>query len=73
MKLVYPSLESAMSSISTFHPYKLNIVLVRYYVDGGRTGRGECNKDDATIHSNRAQSEGIITIAGNADGSTHAM
>ena len=29
-------------------------------------------KDDV-IHSNRALSEGIITIAGNADGSTHAM
>ena len=34
---------SAMSPISTFHPHKLSIVLMRYYVDGGRTGRGECN------------------------------
>ena len=25
------------------------------------------------IHSNRALNEGIITIVGNADGSTHAM
>ena len=29
-------------------------------------------KDDA-IHSNRALSEGMITIAGNADGSINAM
>ena len=35
-------LRSAMSPISTFHPHKLSIVLMRYYVDGGRTGRGEC-------------------------------
>ena len=28
---------------------------------------------DGVIHSNRALNEGIITIAGNADGSTHAM
>ena len=35
---------SAVSSISTFHPQKLNILLMRYQVDGGRTGRGECNQ-----------------------------
>ena len=29
-------------------------------------------KDDV-IHLNRALTEGIITIAGNANGSTHAM
>ena len=29
--------------------------------------------NDARIHSSRALSEGIITIVGNADGSTHAM
>ena len=29
--------------------------------------------NDAIIHSSRALSEGIITIVGNADGSTHAM
>ena len=35
---------------------------------------GELNViNDAMIHSSRALSEGIITIVGNADGSTHAM
>ena len=29
--------------------------------------------NDAIMHSSRALSEGIITIVGNADGSTHAM
>ena len=29
--------------------------------------------NDAIIHSSRALSEGIITIVGNADGSSHAM
>ena len=29
--------------------------------------------NDDVIHSNRALSEGIIIIAGNADGSTYAM
>ena len=29
--------------------------------------------NDAMIHLSRALSEGIITIVGNADGSTHAM
>ena len=36
---------SAMSSISTFHSHKLSIVLMRYYVDGGRVGRRECHND----------------------------
>ena len=35
---------SAMPSTSTFHPHKLSIILLRYYVDGGPAGRGECNK-----------------------------
>ena len=35
---------SAMSSTSTFHPHKLSINLLRYYVDGGPVGRVECNK-----------------------------
>ena len=34
---------------------------------------GESVINDDEIHSNRAISEGIITIAGNADVSTHAM
>ena len=58
-------------SVHSIH-IKLSIVLVRYNVDGGRAGRGECNQGDV-IHSTRALSEGIITIVGNADGSTHAM
>ena len=29
--------------------------------------------NEAIIHLSRALSEGIITIVGNADGSTHAM
>ena len=29
--------------------------------------------NDAMIHSSRALREGIITIVGNVDGSTHAM
>ena len=29
--------------------------------------------DAIKVHSNRALSEGMITIVGNADGSTHAM
>ena len=39
---------------------------------GDALGEENVIKDDV-IHSNRALSEGIITIAGNADGSTHAM
>ena len=63
---------SALSSISTFHPHKLSIFLMRYYVDGRRTGRGECNlRRWDKIHSNRALS--MITIAGNVNGSTHVM
>ena len=41
-------------------------------MDGGALGEESVVKDDV-IHSNRALSEGIITIAGNADGSTHAI
>ena len=33
----------------------------------------DCVIKDDMIHSNRALSEGIITVEGNADGSTHAM
>ena len=50
---------SAMSSINTFQPRKLSIVLIGYFVDGERTGREECKS--------------IITIAGTADESTHAI
>ena len=39
---------------------------------GDALGEESVIKDDV-IHSNRALSEGIITIVGNADGSTHAM
>ena len=39
---------------------------------GDAPGEDSVIKDDV-IHSNRALSEGIITIAGNANGSTHAM
>ena len=46
----------------------LSIFLMRM----GEALAEESVKDDVT-HSNRALSEGIITIAGNADGSTHAM
>ena len=35
---------SAMSSTSTFHPHKLSIILLRYYMNGGPAGRGECNE-----------------------------
>ena len=35
--------EPVQSSNSIFHPDKLSIVLMGYYVDGGRIGRGECN------------------------------
>ena len=36
---------------------------------GAALGEESVINDDATIHSNRALSEGIITIVGNADGS----
>ena len=39
---------------------------------GDALGEGSVIKDDVIL-SNRALSEDIITIAGNADGSTHAM
>ena len=39
---------------------------------GDALGEEGVIKDDV-IHSSRALSEGIITIAGNADGPTHAM
>ena len=39
---------------------------------GDALGEESVIKDDV-IHSNRALSEGMITIAGNADGLTHAM
>ena len=55
---------SAMSSV---------IVLMGYFKDGDALGEESVIKDDTTIHSNRALNEGIITIAGNANGSTHAM
>ena len=45
---------------------------MRYYVDGDALEEESVIKDDV-IHSNRALSEGIITIAGNAVGLTHAM
>ena len=70
--LVITPVRSAMSSIRAFHPHKLSIVLMAYNLDGGRTGRGEC-MNDAMIHLNRTLNEGIITIAGHADGSTHSM
>ena len=39
---------------------------------GDPLGEGSVIKDDV-IHSNRALSAGIITIASNAEGSTYAM
>ena len=46
---------SAMPSTSTFYPHKLSIILLRYYVDGGPAGRGECNKwcDNTLISSSK--------------------
>ena len=54
-----------MSPISTFYPHKH-----RPHEDA--LGEESVIKDDV-LHSNPALSDGIITIAGNADGSTHAM
>ena len=39
---------------------------------GDALGEESVIEDDA-LHSNRALSEGIITIVGSADGSTHTM